>query len=402
MLDILVVDDDETVREPIAFALESAGHRVTQAVDGLAALTLMETHGYDLAVCDVRMPRVDGLTLARRVRRESPDTDVVLMTTFPRIPDAVGSLKDGAVDYVTKPFDPDEFTRDVVGPIDERRALRKRFERARRDLATHEAGGELVGASRVMRELTHKVGALAASDCGVLLLGPPGTGKKLVARTLHALSSRRQGPLVVVPCAILGDLMRGDEVAARSGVRAPDSGLDATGPRDGDGRDAWLRVATGGTLVLDGVDGLDVPTQARLLQALSERDARARRGPSWEALGVRLVALASRDLAALASAGGFSGPLALRLAPVTLSVPALVQREGDLQVLCAHFLRALAPPRSANQRGVSPAAWRALEAYDFPGNVRELESILEAALALANGRAIELEHLPERLRAAAR
>ena len=335
------------VREPIVAALAAAGHRVTEAADGQAALELVGARAFDLAVCDVRMPRLDGLTLLRRVRYDSPETDVVIMTSYAQIPDALSSLRDGAVDYVSKPFDPDHFAREVVGPIDERRSIRRRFERARQELAGQDAGETWSRSSRVVRDLAHRIAKIAFSDCPVLVTGEAGTGKKLVAKILHARSSRRLAPLVVVPCATLPELMLESELRELS---------DPGGPLR---RDAWFRAAAGGTLVLDGVDRLPVSAQASLLRALQEPEYRARtRGGSGSRSGCALdrarAAQAPSEL--LVGDGTFLGPLFYRLNTVHLHVPALREREGDLYVLTAHLLRELAPPSTRGRRSLSRRA----------------------------------------------
>src|SRR5579862_3463283 len=179
MLDILVVDDDDIVRQSISEAAAAAGHRVAQAADGEKALSLFATQPFDVAVCDVHMPKMDGLALCRRLRRESPETALVIMTSYGNVTDAVSSLRGGVVDYLSKPFDPDEFVAHVLGPIAERQALRKRFEEARTEFVRRSAGGSLVGTSLVMRKLGEAVALAAKSDASVLVTGERGTGKKL-------------------------------------------------------------------------------------------------------------------------------------------------------------------------------------------------------------------------------
>jgi DNA-binding NtrC family response regulator len=389
MLEILVVDDDEMAREPIAEALSQAGHRVAQAGDGEAALAMLGAHEFDLAVCDIRMPRLDGLTLFRRMRREARGTDVVMMTLHAEIPDAVATLRDGAVDFVTKPFDPDDFARDVVGPIDERRTRRRALEHAHSTLASRYTGRELVGMSRVMRELSRRLAAVAPSECPVFIRGEAGTGRKLMARTLHARSARRDGPFAVVPCATLPDLMLELEMSAL--------GKGWSELR----RDAWFRVAEGGTLVLDAVDTLPISAQSTLLRVLQEPGVTARRATDWTPQGVRIVSLSTQNLAQLAEEGRFLRPLLYRLNTVELHAPRLAERDGDLYLLAVHFLRERTPAGAvAGRTGLSPAAWHALSRYAFPGNVGELAAALAAAHEQAQGGEIDVEHLPEAIRGA--
>ena len=388
MLDILLVDDDADTRSSIAGALASAGHHVTEASDGEMALALLDHRSFDLAVCDVQMPKMDGLTLCRRMRHESPRTAVVIMTAFATIPDVVGTLRDGAVDFVTKPFDPEEFTTRIVGPIADRHSLRKTFEQAQKEMIGRDAGSELVGESRIMRQLIDRTTVIAASDASVLITGESGTGKKLLARTLHARSPRSGGPFVVVPCESLPDLMLESEL------------LDLVNMGESVHRDAWFRSAAGGTLVLDGIDRLPMAAQSGLLRVIEEPSTRARRDPTWQPLGVRVVSIARASLAESMAKRRFLDGLYFRLNAVQLRMPSLAERDGDLHLLAAHILRRLTPSAATMRRpGLSPMAWRALASHEFRANVRDLASMLESALALAHGDEIDLEHLPDDVRA---
>jgi DNA-binding NtrC family response regulator len=367
--DVLVADDDEIVRGSVAEAIAGAGHRVTQASDGEQALALVSSRAFDLAVCDVQMPRLDGMTLFRRLRQESPGTAVVMMTTFGRIPDVVGSLRDGAVDYVTKPFDPAEFTVNVVGPIAERRMIMKKFEHARARFVAKEAGSELVGTSLVMRQITGLVGLAGKSDAPVLVTGERGTGKKLIARMLHAHGPRRDAPLVVVPCALMPQL---------------------------DSRDSWERwfeAAEGGTLVLDGIDSLPTIAQSYLLRVLGEPAFRASRDREWRPHGVRLVSVARMHPRELVAAGVFLESLWLRLGMIEVQVPALRERAGDLYMLVEHLLRKGVAP-AGRPPVITPRAWKLLSAYAFPGNVAELAWAVEHAVSASGGGEIDRDHLP--------
>jgi DNA-binding NtrC family response regulator len=384
MLEVLVVDDDDIVRSSIASALTAVGHEVVQASNGEDALSLLASRPFDLVVSDVRMPRLDGLSLFRRVRRDAPGTAVVLMTSFAKIPDIVGSLRDGALDFVTKPFDPDEFADSVVGPLDERRAHRKRFEAARAELVGRQAGGRLVGTSLAMRRLAERVSIVAKSDAPVIIVGEPGTGKKLVARTIHAESPRRDGPFLVVPCASLFELMVESELRDLSEMRGRSY------------RDEWFRAAAGGTLVLDGIDQLPPSAQSSLLRVLDEPSAQARRSREWQPVGVRVVSLTHVSPSRLIEERGFQQALFFRLNATEVHVPALRAREGDLYMLVCHFLRELTPP-GRTAPSLTPQAWKALSEHSFRGNVREVAWAVEHALVAANGKDIDLGDLPEEI-----
>jgi len=384
MLDVLVADDDKNVLESVSRALIEAGHRVTEAADGGQAAELLTLHAFDLAICDVQMPKLGGLTLLRRIRRDAPGTAVVIMTAYAKIPDVVDSLRDGAIDYVTKPFDPDEFTARVVGPIAERRALKKKFEKAQTKYVARGAGATLVAISPVMRRLVGQIGVLAASDAPVVITGDRGTGKELVARTIHAQGPRRDGPFV-----LLDGLLLADELATPPEGAVPEIA-----------REAWLLGALGGTLVLDGIDGLPVAAQARLAAIVSAPQARARRAEGGRALGTRLITLSREGVADRVNGGTLLDSLYYRLSGVHLHVPSLSERASDLCALAMQLLEELTSPDKTIP-GLSPEAWQALSGHTYPGNVRELRWILEHALAMAEGGPIEPRHLPEEIFGAA-
>lgn len=378
MLDVLLVDDDDNVRESVAGALLSAGHKVTEASDGVAAVELLSSHAFDLAICDVRMPRLDGLALFRLLRREAPGTSVVIMTSHGKIPDVIDTLRDGAADYVTKPFDPDEFTRQVVAPIAEHRALRRRFDAARARLVARDTGAQLVTESPKMRCVADRIALLAQSDAAVVVTGERGAGKELVAHTLHAQGPRRDGPLVLVDGVLLPELLRATELAEWSSGPSP-----AT----------WFREAAGGTLVLRGLEDLPLPAQAALVRLISAPTAIARRDADGSPLGMRLITLSPEPLTARMSRGELLDSLYYRLNGTTLHVPRLAERAEDLCPLIVQLLRQLQPP-TRTVPGLTTAAWRVLSRHDYPGNVRELRSILEHALAMSDGRPIDVSHLP--------
>jgi DNA-binding NtrC family response regulator len=381
MLDVLVVDDDEIVRESISGALIDAGHQVTEAQDGEQAADLIAKHAFDLAICDVQMPKLDGLTLMRRIRREAPDTAVVIMTAYGKVSDVVDSMRDGAVDYVTKPFDPDEFAVKVVEPIAQRRSLRRKFDDARAGFTARWTGVTVVATSPVMRRVADRICVLAASDVSVLVTGDRGTGKELVARTIHAEGPRREGPFVLVDGALLPELVLASEHGELSDDGAP--------------RDAWFREASGGTLVLDAIEGIPLDVQAHLVRAMSDPGAPARRSMGWLPLGVRLITLARsrEDLADRVAAGQFMESLYYRLSGTHLHVPSLVERGEDLWPLVTQLLREIEPP-ARTIPWITPTAWETLSTYPFPGNVRELRWVLEQALVSASGESIDVEHLP--------
>jgi DNA-binding NtrC family response regulator len=289
-------------------------------------------------------------------------------------------MRDGAVDYVTKPFDPVEFARRVVAPIAERRGLRKTFDRARAAMVGRATGAVLVAESPAMRAVMDRVQVLANTDAPVLVIGDRGTGKKLVARAIHAQGPRREGPLVLADGMLLADLLLapedGDELELRPEHR--------------------FREAIGGTLVLEGVERLSTRAQGRLLRTIDAPGAAARRSPWWHPLGIRVITLSRESLADRATSGQLLESLYYRLNGVQLHVPALEARAADLCPLVVQLIQELEAPGMIPP-ALTPAAWKALSDYAFPGNVRELRWILEHAMALADGGPIDLSHLPSEI-----
>ena len=261
--------------------LQSIGHRVSCAKDGEEAQALIERHVFDVAIFDVNMPHVSGIVLARRLRLQSPTTAVVVMTAQGTVRDVVDVMRGGAIEFLTKPFDPAMLEERVLRPIDERFALRKEFDEALARRTEQRTGSRVVATGPKMRALVDWLAVAAQDDAPMLLLGEPGTGKKTLARFVHERSPRRDGPFVVVACSSLPSMMVEAELhALAAGASAAE-------------RDAWFRSADGGTIVLDGVDALPHSAQASLIRVLTEPDSLARRDEKRRPRGVRIVATAS-------------------------------------------------------------------------------------------------------------
>lgn len=390
-LDILVVDDDQATRLALAYALSDAGHRVSEAGDGEEALALAAEHTFDVALLDVRLPKIDGLAVFRRMRQVAPTTAVILMTAFATVADAVASLREGAYDYVTKPFDPEELTLRVIGHIAEHVSLKRELEEARRLVASREAGSPIVGHTPSMVRLVERVNTVAQSDSPVLVCGEGGTGKTLVAHTLHARSPRKAAPFVELDCAAFPEPLLEVELFGEDG-RATGHSVRQSGARRR--RDGRLRAADGGTLLLSEVAALPLPTQAKLLRVLEEGVLQPLGSASDPMpINVRIVSSTQRDLKALTAGGKFRDDLYFRLNVLDLHLPPLRDRRADMPMLVAHFLRRFCPGRVPP--GIGQRAWDALMVHSFPGNVRELAHAVERAVVLARGSEVDLAHLPE-------
>ncbi len=382
-LDILVVDDDQATRLSLSYALTDAGHKVTEAHDGEEAIALVAERIFDVAILDVRLPKVDGLTIFRRLRAKSPSTSVILMTAFATVPDAVASLRDGAYDYVTKPFDPEEFSLRVIGHIAEHRALRQELEEARKLVASRDAGAPIIGHAPLMQRLIERVNTVAQSDAPVLIRGESGTGKELVAHTLHARSPRKNAAFVVVNCAAFPETLIDAELFGH------DRGAFAGAVRPREGR---FKAADGGTLLLDDIAELPMPAQAKLLRVLEEGLIQPLGTNDSVPVNVRVVSTTHCDLKERVAQGKFREDLYFRINVLDLNIPALRDRRADLPLLMAHFLRRFCPGRVPP--GICSRAWSALMDYPFPGNVREFGQAIERAVVLAHGSEIDVQHLP--------
>jgi two-component system response regulator HydG len=383
VLRILLVEDDPAVRLAVAPVLSAAGHDVVAVADGAAALERLAAEVFDLVITDLRLPRVDGLTVFRSARALPTRTDVILMTSFASVADAVNALKEGAHDYLTKPFDVDELVL-RVGMIAQRRGLERELETAR----TRLAGGadvEIVGASPAIAALLDRLATVAPSDAPVLVVGETGTGKELVARRLHARSQRASGPFVAVNCAAFPDTLLEAELFGY------ERGAFTGAVKKREGR---FKAADHGTLFLDEVAEMPLSAQAKLLRVVQEGVIEPLGTNTGVRVDVRLVSATNRDLKKAIAEGRFRQDLYYRLHGIGLQLPPLRERPGDLPLLVAHFLSRYSP---AGQKlpEISLPAWQALSTYPFPGNVRELAHAVQHAAILSRGGTLLLEHLPD-------
>jgi DNA-binding NtrC family response regulator len=387
MLDILVIDDEPSIRMPLGHALRARGHRVAVAADGAEAMSRLDSQVFSLVVSDVKLPRVDGFTILRRLRKESPATDVVLMTAFGTIADAVAAMKERAIDYVTKPFDLQEMVM-VVDRIDERRRLVRELEEARAQLAARRSSDHLVGCSPQIAQLREQVAAIADSAAAVLLTGESGTGKELVARMIHDRSPRRDKAFVAVNCAaipasLIEAELFGHERGAFTGAFKRRAGR--------------FKAADGGTLFLDEIGEMPSELQPKILRVLQEGTFEPIGTNAPMQVDVRVISATNRDLKAGVADNAFRKDLYYRIRVFDLRIPPLRERRGDLPLLVGQFLSEFTTPGDRPPM-LSPGAWAALEHYQFPGNVRELKHAIQHATILARGSDIDLHHLPEDIR----
>src|SRR5436190_14458431 len=360
-LDVLLVDDEPDIELLAGEALRDAGHRVTAVKDGAEALEMVKARAFDLMICDIRLPKLDGLTLFRQTRQQSPDTTVILMTAFAAVQDAVAAVKEGAHDYLTKPFEIDEITLRVKR-IAEHRALLRELDLARAELAKQGISEVIVGRSVQMLRLLDRVNTIAPSHAPVLLQGESGTGKELVARALHERGARQGKPFVAVNCAAFPETLLEAELFGH------ERGAFTGAVKKRDGR---FRAAHAGTLLLDEVAEMSMPAQAKLLRVLQEGVIEPLGTNDSVRVDVRVISATNRNLKKRIASGLFREDLYYRLNVLNIDIPPLRDRKGDLPLLVQYYLKKLSKPDAPVPR-VTPAAWAVLSEFPFPGNVRQL------------------------------
>jgi two-component system response regulator PilR (NtrC family) len=382
---VLVVDDEQSMREFLAICLRRAGHEVRVADSAAAALTQLRSLPTDVVVTDLRMPgETDGLGLLHAVKREEIDAEVILVTAFATTDTAISAMKQGAYDYLTKPFKVDEINA-VIGRAMEKRRLVAENAALRDQVAGRVRMAQLLGRSRAMQKVFELIQKIQSTRTSVLITGESGTGKELVARALHTEGNRSSGPFVAVNCgAIPDELMEselfGHKKGAFTGAVADKPGL--------------FQQAAGGTLFLDEIGELGLGLQVKLLRGLQERRVKPVGGTEEIEVDVRVVAATNRELEEEVARGAFRQDLYYRLNVIEVRLPPLRQRREDIPLLVEHFVRRFATEQDKEVLGVTPEALQRLEEHEFPGNVRELENVIERAVALTAGPMIDVDVLP--------
>src|SRR6266481_216180 len=355
---LLVADDDPGLRESLERTLTREGFRVILASDGRGALERLQGGGVDLIVTDLKMPGLTGLELLRAAKAIMPDVDVILLTAFGTVEEAVKAMKDGAYDFLTKPFRREQLLK-LVDKALERRDLIEQNRTLKKQLEDLRAKGQMIGASPAFRRMITLVEQIADSSATVLIQGESGTGKELVARTIHERSPRRNGPFVAVNCAALRETLLESELFGYE----KGAFTGAAGRKEG-----RFELANGGTLFLDEVADLSLVTQPKILRMLQEGEFERLGGTRTLQVDVRIVAATNQDVAEMVKEKRFREDLYYRLNVITVRVPPLRER---------------------------PEAIHRLEAYAWPGNVRELENLIERSVLLARKDRIDAEDLPE-------
>jgi two-component system response regulator AtoC len=384
---VLVVDDEESLRHMCGVILRRAGYDVLTARDGLEALDVLRAEpDLALVLCDVRMPRLDGLGLLDQLGALDRRVHTVVMSAYGTMDLALEAMRRGAYDYINKPFKPDEILL-TLRKVEEREQLFAENERLRAELGQQPLHG-LVGRSRAMSELAKLVRKVAGYPTTVLVTGESGAGKELIAKNIHRLSDRSQRPFVAVNCGAIPENLLESELFGH--VRGAFTG--AVRERQG-----LFEQADGGTLLLDEIGELPVGLQVKLLRVLQEQVIRRVGGSKDVSVDVRVVAATARKLQDEVVQGTFRDDLYYRLNVVHLQVPPLRERAEDVPLLVDHFIARLNERFGKSVRGVEPDAARALLRYPWPGNVRQLENVVERAVLLAEGPELSVNDLPHEL-----
>jgi len=385
---VLVVDDERSMRELLAIMLRQAGHDVTVADGGEAAIKALKSDTFDLVITDLRMREVDGLAVLRAAKEQSPQTVVLVITAFASTETAVEAMKLGAYDYLTKPFKVDEIKLTIANAL-ERKRLQDENQALKRQLRQERGFENFLGKSPQMLDIFETIRKAADSVSTVLITGESGTGKELVARAIHEESPRRNGPFVSINCGAVPETLMESELfghvkGAFTGAVANTVGL--------------FSAAAGGTLFLDEVTEVPSSVQVKLLRAIQEREIRRVGDTRDIKVDVRLIAASNREVAKAVADGVLREDLFYRLNVIPIHLPPLRERREDIPLLVAHFVRRLSAELGRPVRSVTPEALAILETYRWPGNVRELENVIERALVLGSGDRLDAPGLPPDLR----
>jgi DNA-binding NtrC family response regulator len=382
---VLVVDDEQDLAESTAYLLGRAGYEATAVLSAPAALAALQQRPFQVVVSDVRMPQMSGMELLAAIKQRDPDVEVLLLTGYPDLQMAVRAIKQGAFDYLAKPFAEKDLI-DRVGKAAAHRRVKEGNAGLRERLRSGPAGRRLVYASPLFAETVAVLERAARSDASVLLLGESGTGKELLAHHLHDCSARAEKPFVPVDCAAIpADLFESELFGHKKGAFS-----GAVQDRPG-----LFQVADGGTLFLDELGELPLPFQPKLLRTIQERSVRAVGSSEETPVDVRIVAATNRHLQREVEEGRFRADLFYRLDVVRIAVPPLRERPEDIDALVRHFVQKFGAP--AGIHGVSAEAMAVLRAWHWPGNVRQLRNAIERACALGQPGELRREDLPPEL-----
>jgi len=381
---ILIADDEVIARDNLEYLLRKEGYETVSVENGAEALLELEKRQFDLVMTDLRMHPVGGMEVLLRTKELCPDAEVIVITGYATVSTAVEAMQQGAYHYIPKPYKIDE-VRNLVRQALEKRSLRQEVTELRRKVKSQQETPLLLGNSPEMEILKRTIEQVAPTDSNVLILGETGTGKELVARTIHRLSPRADKRFMAINCGafseeLLANELFGHEREAFTGARGIKKGL--------------FEVTQGGTILLDEIGDMPLSMQVKLLRVLQERTLMRLGGTQEIPVDIRVLAATNKDLKREIEQGAFRQDLYYRLDVITLHVPRLAGRKDDVLILSLHFLRKFSEAQGKKIEALADGAMDILLSYEFPGNVRELENIIERAVTLADGTSIEVDHLP--------
>jgi len=383
LTNILIVDDETVIRDGLKRILESKLFSVETCSSGYAAIELLHKQEFDLIVTDLKMPGMSGIEVLKAVKALQPNVPVIMITGYATVDTAVEAMKNGAVDYLSKPFAPDQFLTKVENAL-KQRVVSDDENDFRAEVSRQHGFETFVGESREMQKVYRRIMQVASTNSTVLITGESGTGKELVASAIHSHSARRGKPFVALDCSSLAETLLESELFGH--VKGSFTGANQS-------KDGLFKVADGGTLFLDEVSNISMSTQAKLLRVLQMRQVTPIGGTQPIPINIHLVAATNRNLKTMVAEGAFREDLFFRLNIIPIELPPLRERKGDIPLLINHFLKKFTAEVGKNIRGLAADAREYLENYSYPGNVRELENIIERAVVLTEQDVIRKEDL---------
>jgi len=372
---ILVVDDEKSLREVLSIMLKRAGYTVTEACDGDEAIGHVNKEIYDLVITDLRMPKADGMDVLKAVKSSSPDTVVLVITAFATSDSAVEAMKQGAYDYLTKPFQVDEVQLIIRNALEKRRLSTENM-LLKREMASQSSFAKIVGQSEAMQKVFDVVKKVADARSNILICGESGTGKELVARAIHYNSARSAMPFVAVNCSAVPETLLESELFGH--VKGSFTGAISN-------KAGLFEVANGGTIFLDEIGDTTPTIQVKLLRVIQEREFRRVGGNQDMKVDVRVIAATNRDLEKAVAEGAFREDLYYRLDVIPIRLPPLRLRTGDIPLLVTHFLEKFSQDSGKPAPILTPEALHVLLEHEWRGNVRELENLIERVVAFSSG-----------------
>ncbi len=383
-ISILIVDDEESVRDSLYNWFIDDGYRVESAENAKKALALLHEKEFDIVLADIKMPGMDGMEMHRRIRALPHVPIVIIMTAFASVDTAVQALKEGAFDYVTKPFDPDDLSH-LIRNAATQVALKAENENLKEHVTNLVDVEDIVGESDALKKVLKEVEKVAPADSSVIITGESGTGKELVARAIHSNSPRKYFPLISVHCGALSESLLESELFGH------EKGAFTGAVFNRKGR---FEMADGGTIFLDEIGTVSSKMQVELLRVLESKTFVRVGGNKEISSDFRVICATNRDLKEMVASGTFREDLYYRLNVVNIKIPPLRDRPDDIPGLVNHFIKKYCTSMSRDMISIDPSAMKHLESFEYPGNVRELENMIERAIVVGNGKVIKLNDLP--------